>query len=80
MFVAVSVGSFSVVLHRLQRQKQHEGFMTLIQEIKTASSLQGLTYLSVFLSFLDCMLIQFMQLSGIKLGEFGDKYPQVSGK
>ena len=35
-------------------------------------------YLSVFLSFLDCMFIQFMQFSCIKFSEFRNKYPKVS--
>lgn len=54
-----------------------KGLDTVIQ-IKNHYS--AFTYLGVLLSFLDCVLIQFMQFPGIKLSELGNKYPQVSVK
>lgn len=40
--------------------------------------LKAKTYLGIFLSFLDCMLIKFMQFSCIKLRKFWNKYPKIS--
>lgn len=35
-------------------------------------------HLGVLLSLLDGVLVQLVKLPGVKLGEFGHKYPQVS--
>lgn len=35
-------------------------------------------YLGVLLSLLDGVLVQLVKLSGVELGEFRHKYPQVS--
>lgn len=41
-------------------------------------SADELNNLGVFLSLLDGVLVQLVKLPGVKLGEFRDKYPQVS--
>lgn len=79
MFIAVCVYTSRILLHCLEKEN-HNKFLMAVKSYCNSDYCIAFSYLRVLLSFLDCMLIQFMQFPGVKLGEFRNKYPQVSVK
>lgn len=74
MFVVVGVHDPGVLLQGLTNNRQGQrGQQSII--IRCSSY-----YLSALLTLLDGMFVELVKLPGIKLGEFRDKYPQVSEK